>query len=112
MTHVQIMSVQEKVITVSQDKDIHVFDLNTQTCIQSIYRKFVPLGPRPISAMYFNPQRTAMLLANNQLCLFERKVGELVDGVVEELRGTLWFRGIKGNFVVLGDEADILVLWK
>ena len=67
----------EHIYSVSQDKEIHVFDMNTQSCIQTIFRKWVPMGPRHINAAVFNSTRKALVLANNRLAMFEHQEHDL-----------------------------------
>ena len=77
--YVFVYEEKEYIISVSQDKDIIIFDLSTQTSIQTIRRKHVPMGPRILSAGYFNTNRISLVLGSNQLALFEHQEEELLS---------------------------------
>ncbi len=80
--YVVVNAPKEQIISISEDKEINVFEMSTQTCIQTILRKNVPLGPRPISAMYFNQTRQALLLGTNQLAVFEHREEDILSQVL------------------------------
>ena len=77
VTFVIVNSIREQIISISEEKDIFIFDMSTQTCVQTLYRQWVPLGKRPIASAYFNEKRQALLLATNQVAVFEHKDTEV-----------------------------------
>ena len=76
--YVIINEIGEEAITISEDKEILVYDLNTQVCVQNIYKKKMMIGPRTISACCFNQWRQALYVATNQLGKFEHMVGDQI----------------------------------
>ena len=60
-----------QIITISSEKEILVYNLVSQTCVQSLGKKNIPLGRRPISGVYFNMRQQMLLLANNRLAFFQ-----------------------------------------
>ena len=77
ITHIAVNDTKEQVISISLDKEVHVYSLTSQTCIQTIVRKWVPLGSREMSAVCFNWRHQALLMATNQLIVFEHKTCEI-----------------------------------
>ena len=75
--YVMVNSTKEQIVSISEDKEINIFDMNTQTCVQTIFRKWVPIGPRSISSVYFNIARQALVIANNNLAFFEHQEEEI-----------------------------------
>ncbi|KAI0235502.1 WD repeat-containing protein on Y chromosome [Lamellibrachia satsuma] len=69
--------VKEQVISVDCEKCVHVHDLNTQVCILTVIRIWVPLPPRPITAAFFNVERQSLILCNNEVAVFEHREEEL-----------------------------------
>ena len=76
---VQVDKEREKILTVSVEKEIVIYDMLTQVAVQVIKRKDINLGERVLSAACYNPYRKALILGNNQLALFEHQEEDIVQ---------------------------------
>ena len=72
ITQVKVNLSRETIISIADNKEIRIFDLNTQTCIQTFYRKMFPgMGPRPFTGLFFNERRQALILGTTRLLSLE-----------------------------------------
>lgn len=75
---IHISPTKDHVISIAENKEIRVHDLNSQTCIQTFFRKMVcGLGERIISATLFQPAKHTLMLATNKLALLEHQEKDL-----------------------------------
>ena len=81
ITHLIVNSPRNQIISVDKGKNIRVFDMKDQTCVQQLSGRVVKLGPWSISSMCFNPATQKLVLATSQLALLER--GEEDERVIE-----------------------------
>ena len=61
---------RELVVSISDAREIMVHELATQKCMQTIFRKMIPIGPRPISSVCFNHRRQSLLVNSNKIAFF------------------------------------------
>ena len=77
VTHVAVHSEKEQIISLGEEKEIHIHDMTTQNIVQTIFRMSIPMGCRNVSAMFYNPAKQALILANNQLAIFQHQEEEI-----------------------------------
>ena len=77
--HVIVNEKEEHVVSISEDKDINVFDMSTQVCVQTIRFQLFQLGARPISAAYFNEDRQSLIVGTNQLAFLEHEEEDVIN---------------------------------
>lgn len=78
MDHVML---RNQVLTISDEKEILIYSLITQMCVQSLSQKNIPLGRRPITGVYFNVKQQMLLMANNKLAFFQHPEEHLTKQV-------------------------------
>lgn len=79
ITHLLVNGKLELVISLGENKDIIVFDLNTTTAIQKVLRKtFLPMGIRPFSAALLHPQTYELVVATKLAAFFSSRTEENV----------------------------------
>ena len=76
VTHVVINSSKNQIISIDKGRNIRVFDMKDQTCIQQLTGRVIKLGPFSISAICFNPITQTLVLATNQLAMLEKHFEE------------------------------------
>ncbi len=70
--HVILNLRREYVISIADNKEVRIHDLNAQTCIQTFYRKMMPgLGPRSITSALYNEAKNALVLGTTSLAVLE-----------------------------------------
>jgi len=78
VTHVCAVTKLEYIISVAENKEVRVHDLNTQTVIQTFYRKMMPgMGPRPFSAVHFSQHSQSLVLATTKMACLEHREEDL-----------------------------------
>ena len=68
--------VQDQLISAADDRAVIVFDLSTQTPIQTLFRGSTQLGSRLLSTVHFNVRRQALLIATNVIGLLEHDASD------------------------------------
>lgn len=77
VTHLMVNNKQENLVSLAENKDILVFDLNTTTCIQTLLRKALrPLGTRPFSAALLHQQTNRVVLATKSVAIITSRTDE------------------------------------
>ena len=64
---------QNQVISIDKGRNLRVFDLRDQTCLQQISGRVIKFEPFSISAALYNPKMRTMLVAANQIVMLEKK---------------------------------------
>ena len=78
MSQVHLNGSREQVISIAENKDVRVHDINSHLCIQTFFRKMVPdNGFRPVSASYFNEHCQALVFATNRIMSLEHRDEDL-----------------------------------
>ncbi|KAK3091806.1 hypothetical protein FSP39_022754 [Pinctada imbricata] len=72
INHVIINSPRNQIISVDKGKNIKVFSMKDQTCVQQLSGRIVKLGPTAISSVCFNPATQKLVLATSQIEILER----------------------------------------
>ncbi|KAK2181267.1 hypothetical protein NP493_404g02061 [Ridgeia piscesae] len=68
----------EQVISIGENKDVRVHDINSHLCLQTFFRKMIPdTSHRAISASFFNKYRQALVFATARLMLLEHRDDDL-----------------------------------
>ncbi|XP_043944952.1 EF-hand calcium-binding domain-containing protein 8 [Protopterus annectens] len=65
VTHVMVNGGINKIISISKDKNIRIWDLHEHMCLQSIHSRNVPLGKFPISGVYYNKLSNILVCATS-----------------------------------------------
>ncbi|KAI0229573.1 WD repeat-containing protein on Y chromosome [Lamellibrachia satsuma] len=78
VTQVHLDSNREQAISIAENKDIRVHDINSHICIQTFFRKMMPdVGFRAVTASVFNEARQALVFATTRLMLLEHRDEDL-----------------------------------
>ncbi|XP_076074046.1 WD repeat-containing protein on Y chromosome-like [Mytilus galloprovincialis] len=72
ISHVIINSRRNQTISIDKAKNIRVYDLKDQACLQQVGGRVVKLGKYSLSAAYFNPVLQTLIIATNQLAMLEK----------------------------------------
>ncbi|KAI4884075.1 hypothetical protein NFI96_030672 [Prochilodus magdalenae] len=90
ITHIMVNDKQNKVISVSKDKNVCVWDLEDGMCLQNIHPKNISMGQFPISCTYCNPDTSTVVLATYKASTstFIPQIGVLY-GVVDSKNNTI-----------------------
>ena len=69
---------KEQIVSIAENKEIRVHDLDTQTCVQLFHRQFIPLvGNRKISASLFNAAKQELVFATTWLAVLGHRDEEI-----------------------------------
>ena len=74
---VQVDRQHEKIVTVSVDREIIIFDMLTHSIVERVQRKHIHLGERLLTAAFYNHFRTSLIIATNQMGVFEHQEEEI-----------------------------------
>ncbi|XP_077992887.1 cilia- and flagella-associated protein 337-like [Glandiceps talaboti] len=78
--HITLNGNNGQIISVAKDKQIKVWDMRDQTCLQTVAGRNVHMGPHLINTLCYNPRNGSLILGTNMLGLFERKADEAEIG--------------------------------
>ena len=73
VNHVILNDTKNQVISIDKGRNLRVFDLRDQTCVQQISGRMIKFEPFPVSAALYNPKLRTMLLAANQIVMLEKR---------------------------------------
>lgn len=77
VTHLMVNYSHETLVSLAENKDILVFDLNTTTCIQTLLRKALrPMGIRPFSAAMLHQSINRVVMATKSLAIITSRTDE------------------------------------
>ncbi|XP_067097018.1 WD repeat-containing protein on Y chromosome-like [Osmerus mordax] len=65
ITHIVVNGSDNKIISISKDKNVRVWDLQGCTCLQSIHSRNVPMSRLPISSIHYNRDTNILVLATS-----------------------------------------------
>lgn len=74
VTHIVVNSSRSQIVSIDKGRNIRVFDMKDQTCIQQLSGRVIKVGPLPISSVCFNPVTQRLVLATNTLAMLERSL--------------------------------------
>ncbi|KAK2175397.1 hypothetical protein NP493_732g02017 [Ridgeia piscesae] len=78
VTQVHLNDCREQVISLAENRDIRVHDINSHVCVQTFFRKAIPdFGFRSFGASIFNEYRQSLLFATARLMLLEHRDEDL-----------------------------------
>ncbi|XP_077864869.1 WD repeat-containing protein on Y chromosome-like [Saccoglossus kowalevskii] len=78
--HIEMNSFNGHIISVAKDKQIKVWDIRDQSCLQTIAGRNVHIGPHHINTVCYNARTGTLIIGTNTLSVFERKAEEGEDG--------------------------------
>ena len=73
VNHVIINGAKNQVISIDKGRNLRVYDLRDQNCLQQISGRMIKFEPFPISAVLYNPKMKTMLLAAYQIIMLEKR---------------------------------------
>ena len=73
VNHVILNDTRNQVISIDKGRNLRVFDLRDQTCLQQISGRMIKFDPFPVSSALYNPKKRTMLLAANQIVMLEKR---------------------------------------
>ena len=73
VNHVIINGAKNQVISIDKGRNLRVYDLRDQNCLQQISGRMIKFDPFPISAVLYNPKMKTMLLAAYQIIMLEKR---------------------------------------
>lgn len=74
VTHIVVNSSRSQIVSIDKGRNIRVFDMKDQTCVQQLSGRVIKVGPLPISSVCFNPVTQRLVLATNTLAMLERSL--------------------------------------
>ncbi|KAM6976879.1 WD repeat-containing protein on Y chromosome-like [Aplochiton taeniatus] len=77
ITHIVVNGRDNKIISISKDKNIRVWDLQDCVCLQNIHSRNVPMSRFPISSIHYNVDANTLVLAT----FLVRVLSGIVDDV-------------------------------
>ncbi|XP_067932501.1 WD repeat-containing protein on Y chromosome-like isoform X2 [Watersipora subatra] len=109
VTHVQVYSDRDQVITVSKDRNLRVYDVHDHSCTLNFQLKNFSL----ISSISFNPKQKVLFVGSNELALFENNQDEELQQrqVSHEAPVTAAIYNSLFNVVVSACQASTIICW-
>ncbi|XP_034148330.1 WD repeat-containing protein on Y chromosome isoform X3 [Esox lucius] len=116
ITHIMVNGEDNKVISVSKDKNVRVWDLEDCACLQSVPSGNVTMGHLPISSVHYNRHSNTLLLATSMIGVLHGAVDH-VEGLhqlktthEQQLCAALYNCNFKQ--VVSGCHAGVVSVWE
>lgn len=113
VTHIVVNSSRGQIVSIDKGKNVRVFDMKDQTCVQQLSGRVIKVGPFPISSVCFNPTTQRLVLATNTLAMLERSLEDekSVDIMSHEkaVHGALYNKTFK--FVVSCCRESVVSVW-
>ncbi|XP_069035623.1 cilia- and flagella-associated protein 337 isoform X2 [Lepisosteus oculatus] len=67
ITHIVVNGRDNKIISISKDKNVRVWDLQDCACLQNIHSRNMPLGKFPISSIHYSKDTNTLALSTFQI---------------------------------------------
>nr|XP_014350913.1 PREDICTED: WD repeat-containing protein on Y chromosome-like [Latimeria chalumnae] len=102
------------IISISKDKNIRVWDLREQVCLQSIPNRYIPLGRFPITSVYYGRTQNILVCASVSLGILYGSIEQMEESqVVTSHSKPLCAALYNTNFkqVVSGCHGGIICVW-
>lgn len=113
VTHVVINSLRSQIISIDTGRNVRVFDMKEQNCLQQVSGRLMKVGLFPISSMCFNPATEKLVLATNTLAMLERNIEEEKSVEImshqKPVHGALYNKTFK--FVVSCCRESVVSVW-
>lgn len=113
VTHIVINSSRGQIVSIDKGRNVRVFDMKDQTCVQQLSGRVIKVGPFPISSMCFNPVTQKLVLATNTLAMLERSLEDEksveITSHEKAVQGAMYNKTFK--FVVSCCRESVVSVW-
>jgi WD40 repeat protein len=113
VTHVVINSLRGQIVSIDKGRNIRVFDMKEENCLQQVSGRVIKVGPFPISSICFNPATEKLVLATNTLTMLERNIEEEKSVEImthqKPVQGALYNKTFK--FVISCCHESVVSMW-
>ncbi|KAJ7987525.1 hypothetical protein DPEC_G00327400 [Dallia pectoralis] len=116
ITHILVNGEDNKVISISQDKNVRVWDLEDCACLQNVPSRNVAMGHLPISSIHYNRHFNTLLLATSMIGVLHGVVDhadgryEMKTSHEQQLCAALY--NVNFKQVVSGCHAGVVSVWE
>ncbi|KAM9505112.1 LOW QUALITY PROTEIN: WD repeat-containing protein on Y chromosome-like [Salvelinus alpinus] len=116
VTHIAVNGRDNKIISVSKDKNVRVWDLQDSVCLQNIQSRNVIMGRFPITSTYYNHTSNTMVMATYLIGVLRGSMEDAASSVPtattsheQPLCAALYNSNFKQ--VVSGCHAGVVSVW-
>ncbi|XP_070571095.1 WD repeat-containing protein on Y chromosome-like [Ptychodera flava] len=111
--HIALNGNNGQIISVAKEKQIKVWDMRDQTCLQTVAGRNVNMGPHLINTIFYNARNGSLILGTNMIAIFERKAeeGEVGEPMSHNKAVTHALYNNLFNQVVSASDDSIVSVW-